>query len=82
MGADYSALRYEVTDISPVLAEAIRRYLDLAGLTFGAFDFLTDADSGATFFLECNSSGQWGWLAEACDLPIARAFAEELLGGH
>ncbi|MGH4022010.1 MAG: MvdC/MvdD family ATP grasp protein [Pseudonocardiaceae bacterium] len=64
------------------LADAIRRYLAVAGLTFGAFDFLAAAGSEALFFLECNGSGQWGWLAEACDLPIARALAEELIGGH
>lgn len=31
--------------------------------------------------LECNASGQWGWLAEECDLPIASAVADELTRG-
>lgn len=33
-------------------------------------------------FLECNAAGQWGWLAEACGLPIAEAIADELIGDN
>lgn len=30
------------------------------------------------FFVECNASGQWGWLAEECQLPTAASIADEL----
>lgn len=75
---DYEALRYEIIECPPEVALGIARYLAKFGLTFGAFDFAVDTD-GTYHFLECNAAGQWGWLAEECDLPIAAAIADELL---
>lgn len=75
---DYDSLRYEIIECPSEVAGGIARYLAESGLTFGAFDFAVD--SGGTYhFLECNAAGQWGWLAEECDLPIATAIADELI---
>ncbi|MGH8917162.1 MAG: hypothetical protein ACRD0H_02280 [Actinomycetes bacterium] len=45
---------------------------------FGAFDFIVD-DHDQWWYLETNASGQWGWLAEACDLPMTDAIVADLL---
>lgn len=74
---DYDALRYEVIDCPPALAAATDAMLVRFGLTYGSFDFAVDTEK-TWWFLELNAGGQWGWLAEACRLPIAGAIAEEL----
>jgi glutathione synthase/RimK-type ligase-like ATP-grasp enzyme len=76
--SDYAAVSYEVIDCPPSVAEAMGRYLRAMGLRFGAFDFIVDHDE-RWWALECNSSGQWGWLAETCHLPITEAIVCELL---
>jgi ATP-grasp ribosomal peptide maturase len=77
--ADYDALRYEPTECPTHVAEAVHHYLTAASLIYGAFDFAVDHD-GVWWLLECNAAGQWGWLAEECDLPIAAALADNLIG--
>ncbi|MFB7598136.1 ATP-grasp ribosomal peptide maturase [Streptomyces sp. NPDC056160] len=58
-------------------AAAVRRYLQEAELAYGAFDFAEDAD-GVWWFLECNQSGQFGFVEVETGQPIARAIAEWL----
>lgn len=77
---DYDSLAYSVVEAPPDLLSASRAFLEHSGLLFGAFDFIVRPD-GEWLFLECNAGGQWGWLAEQCNLPIADAFAAELTGG-
>ncbi len=77
---DYDALAYEVVDCPADIADRAHAFLHEAGLNYGAFDFVVSADSGDYMFLECNAAGQWGWLAEECELPIAEAIADELTG--
>ena len=79
--SDYDALTYQVVDCPSSVTAAVGAYLRAAGLVYGAFDFVVDRD-GAWWFLECNAAGQWGWLAEECDLAIATALADELIGGR
>ncbi|GGX86345.1 ATP-grasp ribosomal peptide maturase [Streptomyces minutiscleroticus] len=61
----------------PRVAAAVRTYLRDAELAYGAFDFAEDAD-GIWWFLECNQSGQFGFIEMDTGLPIARAVAEWL----
>lgn len=77
---DYDALTYEVIDCPPAVVELAHGFLSVAGLIYGAFDFIVTAGTGDHIFLECNAAGQWGWLAEECGLPIAQAIADELTG--
>jgi hypothetical protein len=58
----------------------IRAYLTRFGLVFGAFDFAVTR-TGAWWFLECNSNGQWAWLEERTGLPMTAALADLLLEG-
>lgn len=75
----YDDLRYEVIETPPDVRRRVRTYLRELALTFGAFDFSVTPD-GRWWFLECNPAGQWGWIAEQTNLPIAEAIADELVG--
>jgi len=77
---DYDSLSYAVIEVPQDILQASHAFLARSGLLFGAFDFIVRPD-GEWVFLECNAGGQWGWLAEECNLPIAEAFAAELAGG-
>jgi hypothetical protein len=48
-----------------------------AELAYGAFDFVEDAD-GTWWFLECNQSGQFGFVEADTGQPIARTIARWL----
>ncbi|BBC30195.1 30S ribosomal protein S6 modification protein RimK [Streptomyces graminofaciens] len=58
-------------------ATAVRTYLREAELAYGAFDFAEDAD-GIWWFLECNQSGQFGFVEVDTGQPIARSVADWL----
>ena len=76
---DYDALSYEIVECPEPVIEGIARYLKSENLIYGAFDFVCAQDTLDWVMLECNAAGQWGWLAEECDLPIASAIADELI---
>ncbi|KKD07926.1 ATP-grasp ribosomal peptide maturase [Streptomyces sp. WM6386] len=65
------------TDVPPRVAEGVRAYVRDAELAYGAFDFAEDAD-GTWWFLECNQSGQFGFVEVETGQPIARSIAEWL----
>ena len=64
-------------EVPPRVAETVRAYLHAAGLAYGALDFAEDAD-GTWWFLECNQSGQFGFVEVDTGQPIARTIAEWL----
>lgn len=74
---DYDALRYEHATCPRDITDGIFRYMKRSDLYYAAFDFVVRPD-GKWIFLECNAAGQWGWLAEQCDLPVAAAIVDEL----
>ena len=74
-----SATPWRPAEVPPRLAEAVRTYLREAELAYGAFDFAEDAD-GTWWFLECNQSGQFGFVEVDTGQPIARAIAQWLAG--
>ena len=74
---DYDRLAYTVVQPPPGLTTALHRYLNHFGLVFGAFDFAIGHD-GTWWFLECNPSGQWAWLAPETGLPMVEAMADLL----
>lgn len=61
-------------EVPPRVAATVRRYLTEAELAYGAFDFAEDAD-GTWWFLECNQSGQFGFVEVEAGLPVSRAIA-------
>ncbi|MFF8974832.1 ATP-grasp ribosomal peptide maturase [Streptomyces sp. NPDC014995] len=74
-----SAAPWRPVEVPPRLADAVRTYLREAELAYGAFDFAEDAD-GTWWFLECNQSGQFGFVEVDTGQPIARTIAEWLAG--
>jgi len=64
-------------EVPPRIASAVREYLRAAELAYGAFDFAEDGD-GTWWFLECNQSGQFGFVEVETGQPIARGVAEWL----
>jgi ATP-grasp ribosomal peptide maturase len=68
---------WQATEVPPRVAAAVRLYLREAELAYGAFDFAEDAD-GTWWFLECNQSGQFGFVEVDTGQPIARSIAEWL----
>lgn len=64
-------------EVAPRVTEGVRAYLRDAELAYGAFDFVEDAD-GTWWFLECNQSGQFGFIEVDTGQPIARTIAEWL----
>ncbi|MGH3718892.1 MAG: ATP-grasp ribosomal peptide maturase [Pseudonocardiaceae bacterium] len=79
--ADYGSLDYEVVEVPDDVAAGLRAYLKAAGLAFAAFD-LVATTAGEHYFLEANPNGEWGWLTDVADVPIAAALADLLLGGE
>ncbi|MGH3684759.1 MAG: MvdC/MvdD family ATP grasp protein [Pseudonocardiaceae bacterium] len=75
---DYGSLDYELTELPEDVAAGLRAYLKAADLAFAAFD-LVRATTGAHYFLEANANGEWGWLTDVVEVPIAEALAELLL---
>ncbi|MET9777309.1 ATP-grasp ribosomal peptide maturase [Streptomyces sp. NPDC006367] len=63
--------------VPPRVAEAVLAYMREAQLAYGAFDFVEDRD-GVWWFLECNQSGQFGFVEVDTGQPIARTIAEWL----
>ncbi|MET7382681.1 ATP-grasp ribosomal peptide maturase [Streptomyces sp. NPDC005526] len=72
-----SATRWQPAEVPPRLASAVLAYVRGAELAYGAFDFAEDAD-GTWWFLECNQSGQFGFVEVETGQPIARTIAEWL----
>ncbi|MCF3135237.1 ATP-grasp ribosomal peptide maturase [Streptomyces olivochromogenes] len=67
-------------DVPPRVGAAVLTYLKEAELAYGAFDFAEDGD-GIWWFLECNQSGQFGFVEMDTEQPIAHSIAEWLAHG-
>ncbi|MER6125821.1 ATP-grasp ribosomal peptide maturase [Streptomyces sp. NPDC001795] len=68
---------WQPVDVPPRIAASVHSYLREAELAYGAFDFAEDGD-GIWWFLECNQSGQFGFVEMDTGQPIARTIAEWL----
>jgi ATP-grasp ribosomal peptide maturase len=64
-------------EVPPRIAASVLTYMRDAELAYGAFDFAEDGD-GTWWFLECNQSGQFGFVEAETGQPIARTIAEWL----
>ncbi|TDQ55053.1 hypothetical protein EV190_101375 [Actinorugispora endophytica] len=78
---DYPLLTYTPLDVPEHVSTAVRCYLAVFGLEFGAFDFALGRD-GTWVFLECNPNGQWGWFGDGTSDRIAAAIARKLERGR
>ncbi|GLZ82117.1 ATP-grasp ribosomal peptide maturase [Actinorhabdospora filicis] len=79
--SDYANLAYTaVNDLSQDLASGIKAMMDTHGLRFACMDFIVDPD-GVHWFIDLNPNGQWAWLQDETDAPIAQAIADALTRG-
>ncbi|WP_413801511.1 ATP-grasp ribosomal peptide maturase [Streptomyces iranensis] len=76
--ADNGAL-WSPARIPDRIAGAVRAYMSLTQLAYGAFDFAED-DDGTWWFLECNQGGQFGFIELETGQPIAETVAAWLAG--
>jgi hypothetical protein len=79
----YDVLSYTLIGTPPQIAKAIRAYLDVFHLVFGAFDFGVD-DDGRAWMYECNLNGQFAWFPDPITQQIVSAVADQLqyAGAH
>ncbi|MFH9420062.1 ATP-grasp ribosomal peptide maturase [Streptomyces sp. NPDC017529] len=64
----------------PAIRNAVHAYLDVFGLSFGAFDFALTAD-GQWVWLETNPNGQWAFVDPPTCAAITSALADCLQKG-
>ncbi|MDJ0344216.1 hypothetical protein QMK19_28835 [Streptomyces sp. H10-C2] len=76
---DYDALTYSSVAVPCSVAAAIRTYMKWMGLTYAAHDFVVRTDGRWTFY-EANPSGQFAWLNEKVEFPLADTIADTLKG--
>ncbi|NEB74965.1 ATP-grasp ribosomal peptide maturase [Streptomyces sp. SID14478] len=76
---DPAAGPWQPVGVPRSVADGVRDYLARSRLAYGAFDFAEDTD-GIWWFLECNQSGQFGFVEIETGQPIGRAVAQWLAG--
>jgi glutathione synthase/RimK-type ligase-like ATP-grasp enzyme len=70
-------VRFVEEDLPKHIENLCRRYVDEAGLVFGAIDLVKTDDEFV--FLEINPNGEWGWLQKPWDIPVAENLTELLI---
>lgn len=76
--SDYHSLSYEAVELPDHVRTPLLTLMRRLDLRFGAVDFIVAEDSESWIFLEINPNGQWAWLQDALDFPIAAAIADAL----
>lgn len=69
-----TAHTWETVSMPERVGKSVHDYVAHAGLTYAAFDFAEDED-GYWWFLECNQSGQFGFVELETGQPISEAVA-------
>jgi glutathione synthase/RimK-type ligase-like ATP-grasp enzyme len=75
---DVVSMIHVTHDLPPDTAVRCIEVVKALGLKFGAIDLVL-YPKGRYWFLEINPNGQWGWIQNRTDQPIARAIVDELL---
>jgi glutathione synthase/RimK-type ligase-like ATP-grasp enzyme len=70
---------YSVVALPSDVERALLRFMGVYGLRFACFDLMRDS-AGDYWFLECNPSGQYGWLEFFAGVDITGALLHELVG--
>ncbi len=66
---DFDNVPHYPYEIPATIKEKLIKFLEIAGLKFGAFDMVLTPD-GRYVFLEINPNGQWYWIEHLTNLPI------------
>ena len=70
---------YRPYDLPPSTERALVQLVASYELCYGAIDLILTPD-GELIFLELNPNGQWGFIEELANIPIADAIADQILG--
>ncbi|MFE9645075.1 ATP-grasp ribosomal peptide maturase [Streptomyces sp. NPDC006365] len=65
---------WEAVPVPDRVGKSVHEYVAMAGLAYAAFDFAED-EEGFWWFLECNQSGQFGFVELETGQPISEAVA-------
>ncbi|ELS51451.1 ATP-grasp ribosomal peptide maturase [Streptomyces viridochromogenes] len=68
---------WEPVPVPDRIGKSVHEYVRLAGLAYAAFDFAEDEDD-IWWFLECNQSGQFGFVELETGQPVSAAVAQWL----
>ncbi|MDN4623697.1 MvdC/MvdD family ATP grasp protein [Pantoea agglomerans] len=74
-------LKHEKIELESSLINKCIDLVKLLNLRFGAIDLICDNDDNY-WFLEINPNGQWAWIENQTNLPIASSIVDELLRIH
>lgn len=72
-------LGHETFELPDGVASACGEVARDLGLRFAAIDLIEDRDGGF-WFLEANPNGQWAWIEQRTDVPLAAAIVDALAG--
>ena len=78
--ADYGGLTYSRIDPPGHVRSGVSALMKSFSLRFAALDFVVSPNAD-WWFLECNPNGQWAWIEEETQMPIAAAIADALTRG-
>ena len=78
---DYDSHTYETIELPRPVRDRLAALHRELGLTYGACDIALDSKGDWVFF-ETNPGGEWGWLAEECQVPAASVLAGILEKGR
>ena len=72
------AVTFKTEKLPQDIEEKCLAMLQSMNLKYGAFDFI-EGTNGIFTFLEVNLNGQYQWLVDELELPIAKAVSDELI---
>jgi len=78
---DFVNVKHEVFELPQYVKDRLLTCMRSWGLKFGAIDMVITPDDRYVF-LEVNPAGQWGWIEDLTQLPIAEAIATLLKNGR
>lgn len=71
-------LKHETIELPSSLKLKCIELVESLNLRFGAIDFICD-NNDKFWFLEINPNGQWAWIENQTNLPIASSIVDELI---
>lgn len=74
-------LKHTVFNLSKEIEQKLLAFNKHYGLNFSTFDLVL-TPKGDYYFLECNPNGQWYWIEELTQMPMAKTMADFLSQAH
>ena len=77
---DFAQAPHTLVDAEPDVGRSLRELKRIAGLRYAAIDLLVTPE-GATYFLDLDPSGQFGWIEDLTGAPITATLCDALARG-